>query len=257
MAGNPYHSPRGDHGATEKSKRRWMPSLIGVLAVLGVIAMLIGLLIPARRGTGEPGRANTCRNNIRNVILALVQYESAHGELPPAYTVDAEGKPLHSWRTLILPFLDQHSLYEKIDLTKPWDDPANQAARDASVELYQCPSAGCPPTHTVYFAMVGPDRCLRPGEPRKLAEITDDHGLTLMIAEGDTADAVHWMSPVDAAEPTLLNLKQARRLAHPGGVNAATLDGRVLFVGDDTDPARLDALISIAGGDDTIAHSED
>ena len=55
-------------------------------------------------------------------------YEQAYNALPPAYTVDANGRPLHSWRTLILPYLEQESLYQTIDLSKPWNDPANARA---------------------------------------------------------------------------------------------------------------------------------
>ena len=69
-----------------------------------------------------------CANNLKQIALALRNYESVYHALPPAYTVDAEGKPLHSWRTLILPYLEQQALYDKIDLSKPWDDPANKEA---------------------------------------------------------------------------------------------------------------------------------
>ena len=60
-------------------------------------------------------------NNIRNITLALLNYADTHKAFPPAYTVDANGNRLHSWRTLLLPYLDQQSLYESIDFSKPWN----------------------------------------------------------------------------------------------------------------------------------------
>ena len=79
-------------------------------------------------------------SNLHQISIALQLYAAAHGGLPPAYTTDADGKPLHSWRTLILPYLEHQQLYESIDLAKPWDDPANAEACKAALSVYQCPS---------------------------------------------------------------------------------------------------------------------
>ena len=62
--------------------------------------------------------------------------------LPPAYTVDADGRPLHSWRTLILPYLEQEPLYQTIDLSKPWNDPANAKARRNRSSRFSLPRVG-------------------------------------------------------------------------------------------------------------------
>src|SRR6185369_10304139 len=118
-------------------------------------------------------RRMQCSNNLRQIALALQNYESTYHALPPAYTVDAEGKPLHSWRTLLLPYLDQAPLYNTIDLSKPWDDPVNTKASNMPMPVYNCPSDVGPQTHTVYLASVGSTGCFCPTEPRRLSEITD------------------------------------------------------------------------------------
>src|SRR5690606_31743937 len=120
-----------------------------------------------------PARGAQCLNNLKNIGLAVLNYEAAYGALPPAYTVDAEGQPLHSWRTLLLPYLDQASLYERIDLSKPWDDPANAVAFETIIEVYQCPNLNPESNLTTYAAMVGPDACFLPTESRRLDEIID------------------------------------------------------------------------------------
>jgi prepilin-type processing-associated H-X9-DG protein len=206
-----------------------------------------------RRSAGEAARRMSCQNNLKHIALALHNYEEVYHCLPPAYTVDASGKPLHSWRTLILPYLEQKWLYEKIDLTKPWDDPANKAAYDTKVSAYQCPSAKHPVGQTSYLAVVGPGCCFQATEPRRLAEITDDPGLTLMVIEVDAEHAVHWMSPTDATERSILGFGESRRLPHPGGTQAAFVDGRVSFLGKEIKPATLRAAISVAGNDDEAA----
>ena len=88
------------------------------LMLLGIGLLLVGLLVPATRSAGPAARRAQCVNNLKQIALALSQYEQTYQALPPAYTVDAKGKPLHSWRTLILPFLEQSELYKKIHLPK-------------------------------------------------------------------------------------------------------------------------------------------
>ena len=253
MTINPYDSPHELGDAPEKQPVRWMPIFLKVLAGFGVLAMLIALLLPAVRTPREAVRRVQCSNNLKQIALGLQNYVDINGALPPAYTVDAEGKPLHSWRTLILPYMEQKALFDKIDLLKPWDDPANKTAFDTHVPTYHCPSAAGDWRHTSYFAPVGPDRCLHSTEPRKLAEITDDHGLTLMLVEGNPAAAVHWMSPMYSIEQKIPNPGTESQRNHPVGFNGVMVDGGSRFFDENTAPARLRALLTIAGGDDNIA----
>ena len=108
------------------------------------------------------------REQLEASCVALQLYEEVHGALPPAYTTDADGKPLHSWRTLILPYMEEQKLYESIDLAKPWNDPANAAAFKTVVAAYRCPSV--PWEHdnrTTYQAIVSPNSCF----PRQNPEV--------------------------------------------------------------------------------------
>ena len=99
--------------------------LLHLLAVVGILGLLIAFFFPATRCNWPAARRMQCMNNLKQIALALHNYSSDYNALPPAYTVDVDGKPLHSWRTLILPYLEQQALYETIDMTKPWNDPAS------------------------------------------------------------------------------------------------------------------------------------
>jgi prepilin-type processing-associated H-X9-DG protein len=233
----------------EASKPRQGFTLIELLVIIGVIVILIALLLPAVRTSRPAGRRLECSNNLKQIGLALQNYEATYHALPPAYTVDASGKRLHSWRTLILPFCEQQALYEKIDLSKAWDDPANAEALQSVFGAYRCPAANCPPNHTTYLAVVAPGGCLRPIEPRPLSEITDEHSQTLMVVEVDSQHAIPWMAPTDADEKLLLGLGPKTTLAHAGGMNAAFVDGHVQFLSAELPAAERRALISIAGDD--------
>lgn len=229
--------------------RRRFP-VVEVLTVLGILAFLIAFMIPAPRTARGTARRMQCASNLKNIGLALHNYEQTYGALPPAYTVDANGRPLHSWRTLILPYLGATDLYQTIDLSKPWDDPANARARAASVGLYHCPEAAGSRNTTTYFASVGPNGCLMPGRPRRLAEITDARAATLMLIEAGEENAVPWMAPVDADEALVMALGSTKKPPHSGGMNACFVDGGVRFLHGDI-PAKIRrALMTISGHDD-------
>jgi len=222
-------------------------NLVGLIVVLAIVVLLAVLLLPSMRSAGPAARRAQCMNNLRNIALALDNYQNAYGAFPPAYTIDASGKRLHSWRTLILPFLDEKALYRQIDLSKPWDDPANAAAREHPVSIYSCPASGCAPNQTTYLAILGPKSCLQPAKPRQLSEVTREPGQTLMAFEVDSPHAVPWMAPIDADEALLLSLGPSSKLAHDGGFLAAFVDGRVLFLPATMPPADRSAMISVDG----------
>ena len=231
----------------QKARRRFR--FIELFAVLCVIGLLVALLLPAVRTARPAALRAQCVNNLKQIALALRNYESAYKALPPAYTVDSEGKRLHSWRTLILPYLDRQRLYESIDLSKPWNDPANAAALKTGISEFRCPGADCPANDTTYMAIVAPNGCFRPNEPRQLSEITDDHGETLMVIEVGSEHAVHWMAPIDADETLVMASGPSTKRNHEGGTNAAFVDGSARFLKSGTPAAERRALISIAGND--------
>jgi type II secretory pathway pseudopilin PulG len=249
MSNNPYESPEkvGERLPRKPGTLgRW---LVQLAVVVGVLVILIAMLLPATRSAREPARRSQCSNNLKQIGLAMYNYVSANNALPPAYTVDANGKPLHSWRTLILPYMEQGNLYDKIDLSKPWDDPANKEAYETTVEAYQCPSVDIPATSTTYLAVVTRGGCFQATEPRSLSDITDDKNSTLVVVEVDAESSVHWMSPTDADEQWILN-RESSTPPHQGVSLALCVDGSVRYLPTDLKEATLRALISIDADDD-------
>jgi len=224
-------------------------TLMKVVAVLGVIVVFIGLLLPAPRVARESDRRIQCWNNLKPIMLGLRNYAEKYDVFPPAYTVDAAGKPMHSWRTLILPYVEQEELYKSIDLTKPWNDPVNSTAFKTQLNVYLCPSMGNFNNETTYRAMVGPNACFLPTKPRRLDEITDPHESTVAVIEGPVDQPVPWMAPIDADESLFQSLTTTPGSRHPGGANVGMVDGSVKFL-KATCPADVrHALSTIAGKD--------
>jgi type II secretory pathway pseudopilin PulG len=249
MSVNPYDSPETASPLPVKGPSGLRVRLVELLVVVGVIAVLIALLLPAVRSSGEAARRSQCSNNLKQIGIALHNYADTYGSLPPAYTVDAAGNRLHSWRTLILPFAEQQPLYDKIDLSKPWDDPANQAARESRVGMYACPSANLPAGHTTYLAVDTPSSALTGSTALKFANISDGTSQTLLVFEVDTKHAVHWMDPTDASEGMVVNFAAGKSLAHQGGTQCLLADGTVRFLATNIKPDELRAMMTAAGGE--------
>ena len=224
-------------------------TLLELLVVLGILAVLVAFLLPLRRTAGPAARVSLCRNHLHNIMLGLQQYHDVYQTFPPAYTVDADGKPLHSWRTLLLPYVDQQFLYDKIDLTKPWDAPENAEAFQSAVYCYSCPAVKKHDNRTTYLAIVAPESVLRPGASCGLADIKDDAGHTALVIEVDRDHAVPWMSPLDADEALLMSQNAKAKLSHPQGFHAAFADGSVKFLNANMHPAGRRFMMTIDGND--------
>jgi prepilin-type processing-associated H-X9-DG protein len=132
-------------------------SVLELLVVLGIVAVLVALLLPAVQKAREAASRLHCLNNLKQIGLALHTYHGTHEQFPPGFISQLEDPnwvyppgdpnafppeqgPGWSFFTLLLPFLEQQHLYRSLDLTKAIDDPVNATARKVSLKTYLCPS---------------------------------------------------------------------------------------------------------------------
>lgn len=123
-------------------KRRNGFTLIELLVVIAIIAILIALLLPAVQQAREAARRSQCKNNLKQIGLALHNYHDAHACFPFGWggTTPASGSPAYSAISQILPFLDQGPLYNVIDFSLPLTDANNASARTQELTVLRCPS---------------------------------------------------------------------------------------------------------------------
>jgi hypothetical protein len=122
------------------------------------------------------------------------------GRLPPAVIRDPNGKPLYSWRVLLLPFLEAGDLYKRFNLDEPWDSPHNAALLSQMPKVYSAPSpAGQgPPSsgQTYYQVFTGPGTAFEePYGLRLPADFPDGTSMTILVVEAGTP--VPWTKPAD------------------------------------------------------------
>jgi prepilin-type processing-associated H-X9-DG protein len=215
-----------------------------LLFVPCLIAVFSGrLMLPAIGQAREAARRAQCRNNLKQIGLALHNYHDTYRSFPPAYLADEQGRPMHSWRVLLLPFLGQQSLYNQYDFSQPWDSPANQWVAGAMPPVFACPSEPNTGTDATNVAAVFGPNCIFAGtEPVKIRDITDGTSNTLMVGEV-TGGSIPWTKPQDVditQNPTLNSGGFASH--HSGGVHFLLADGSVRFMSDNINPQTLQIL---------------
>lgn len=226
-----------------------------LLPLLVAVGFVVASSISQNRSAA---RCIQCTNNLKQISLAFQNYSSAWDSFPPAYSIDASGRPLHSWRVLLIPYLEKTHWYSLIDLDEPWDGPKNgPLLRGIKPLAYFCPNH--PKAHelglTSYVAVSGPETLFPGGgRTRTIADITDGTSKTIAIVETVSA-AIPWMAPRDldmmtmsakVGDPTLPSVSSY----DPPGAGFVRVDGTVGRVGPDIPkPGDLRHLLTIAAGD--------
>jgi prepilin-type N-terminal cleavage/methylation domain-containing protein len=115
-------------------------TLIELLVVMAIISILMGLLLPAVQKAREAGARASCLNNLRQIGLAIHQYELDFRKLPPSRLSDIHA----TWAVFILPYLEQQVLYNRWDISQTYYLQNDPAARQTPVPIYFCPSRRTP-----------------------------------------------------------------------------------------------------------------
>jgi ribosomal protein S27E len=243
-------------GADPGSGSRTMILVIVVIvvALLAAVGLLVLLLLPAVGTVRDAARRNMCQSNLRQIAMALRTYETVHGRFPPAYVADDQGKPMHSWRVLILPYLEEQALYEQFDLDQPWDSPQNSAVALQMPEYFRCPSAkNTAPNATNYMLITGPQTPFEGDQSSPQASFVDGMSRTILVVEAK-GSTVTWTEPVDldidkmsfqvGSGPGEIGSDHARGVAV-----AVFADGHATVLSEDLDPETLRAMCTSSGGE--------
>ncbi len=228
------------------------------VTILAIIAVTVALLLPAVQQASSGGPRDRCKENFKQIGLALYLYHEKYGAFPPAYIADESGRPMHSWRVLILPFLGEQQLYDEYRFDEPWNGPNNSRLKDRIVPRYNCrgdmKGPRLPATSmTSYVAIVGPETAW-PGEKSTTrADFTDPTAETLFVVE-TTNSNIRWSEPRDllaAQIAPVINSKSAPGLSsvHLGGAQVLFADGHVEFLPEKLPAATVRAMLTRAGGD--------
>jgi prepilin-type N-terminal cleavage/methylation domain-containing protein/prepilin-type processing-associated H-X9-DG protein len=252
-------------------------TLVELLVVLSILAAAAALLLPAVQAARESARRTVCKNNLRQIGMALQNYHSARGSFPPGgLEWRPAGNTRHrqiAWSALLLPYLEQQSLSERLDLSTPFDSPINAEGAAAVLAVYVCPTS---PDGTQLVDGRGPcdyggifgERITSPNQPPKgimlydrairSEQVRDGLSRTFIVAEDTLWTEGQWINgrnvfdqayAINAAPP----FENDIRSLHPGGAQVLMADASVHFFDEATELLILAAHCTRAGGETVSA----
>lgn len=258
-------------------RKRWLLIFVALAAALSFFA------VRWIRDAREAAFAMSCANNFKQTVLALHNYHDTYDSLPPARIIDANGKPMHSWRASIQPFMASHVYRYKMD--EPWDGPNNRLfALNLPFEIkgevktqeeaqhykgyvppgvYEAIDYGtfhrCPcQDHGEAFitdmvAVTGEHTAWPDSKTVSLSDITDSHDTTILVVEINHSDIL-WSEPQDLRFDLMhfeINSPRGPSISspHPQGPAVAFVDGSVARLSNDLPPEVVKAMLTIAGGE--------
>ncbi len=225
------------------------------LTNIAIAGVLVAMLLPAVQASREAARRSMSQNNIKNILLALLNYDSSYGKFPAHANYSADGKPLLSWRVHILPFLEEQKLYEQFRLDEPWDSEHNQKLISQMPEVFLDPSSNRNTAEgkTHYLGVKGDGLAFDGSEKgRRIANFRDGTSNTIMILQVNNQRAATWTQPDDWELDPKNTLKGLAGSMHPGIFLAGFADAHVTFIEEKIDPKVFKHMLTIAGGEVVI-----
>jgi prepilin-type N-terminal cleavage/methylation domain-containing protein/prepilin-type processing-associated H-X9-DG protein len=214
-------------------------TIVELLTVVAIIGVLVALLLPAIQAAREAARRSNCVNNLKQLGIALHNYADTYGRLPPASTSPVDvgvwnystdpSVHLHSWASMLLPYVEETMLWRSIDFNRSALDPVNRPAATRQLNVYQCPSytgrrfstnkkylALAPDFALRNYVALGattigslwgpgvdgkrrPDGTIYPQSDTRFSDITDGLSHTAVLAETREQEIAVWIDGTGAA----------------------------------------------------------
>lgn len=244
--------------------------MIELMVVLAIIAIMVGLLMPAVQAARESARKTQCQSNLKQIGIGIHGYHNARNRLPVGCLewrgpMSPRTNRQFAWSAFLLPYLDQQPLFDSIDFKQPYDAAVNAASAATKLSIFICPSA--PENESIrgktdYGGLFG--ERIRDRHPddgvflydRRIEwdDITDGLARTLIVAEDIGGPDSEWINGrnvfVQAGginDPDAWAGDNEIRSQHSGGAMALFADGHVQFLANELDVQVLGALITRKG----------
>jgi len=235
--------------------------------VWSIVFIILGTFLLLLSSLREAGHNLICCANVKNIGFAMHHYHDKYKSFPPAYTVDENGKLLHSWRVLILPYFnipEYKTLFEKIRLDEPWDSEYNRQFHEANIPTFSCPAGVrsgvvrrlLPNVNTAgmsyYSVVLGQETPFPGSEMTTFGDITDGTSNTLLVVE--RLLPVCWMDPnneirFDTAIKGVNRSIYGIGSAHSHAAFAVTASGLETPLMNSIEPETLRAWLTKSAGD--------
>jgi hypothetical protein len=246
------------------NRRRFTFNIWQMMRIILVVGCVFGLWAALGRLVNAPNdasRRSACVNNLKQIGLAMHNYHAVYGAFPPAYVADNSGRAMHSWRVLLLPFLDNppflntQALYEQYNFDESWDGPNNITLLGKMPAVFECPGNHIPgsgtSTWTSYVVIGGPGTMFPGPTSIALDQVTDGPSDTILAVEVANF-RIPWTKPQDLDLRTMslqINDRDNPSVSsnHPRWTHVACGDGSIRLVRQSMTAIHLRAHATIAG----------
>jgi hypothetical protein len=240
-------SVRRTKSGIEITDRSPLPGL-GITQSAPIAAALLLPVRSVRTASSEAAQRAQSMNNMKQIMLAMHNYHDVYKKFPPAYRADKAGKPLLSWRVLILPMIEQGELYEQFHRDEPWDSEHNKKLIAKMPPEYISPSSKAGAGKTNYLTVRGENTVFPGKQGVRIADITDGTSYTIAIVEASDDKAVIWTKPDDFEIDNNNPLKGLAGL-YPEVFLVGFVDGSVRSLPSSIAPEVIKGLFSRNGGE--------
>jgi hypothetical protein len=257
-------------GLTSLAVNRALSSLmIGLISPVWLV-----LFVPSGGHPRWTWDLNECSGRLFQISFAIQRFESEQHHFPPAFVTGPDGRLMHSWRVLILPYLSRRDprggatdgtyadVFARYRFDEPWDSPHNAALAEL-VDAYQCPALhrdkSVTATATPYLAVVGEKACWPGAASRRPDEFPDGMARSLCLIEATPID--NWMEPKDMPSEEAIEYLASDRSVHrvpstttwwdnskPLSRRVAMVDGHTEFVEVNQPRSVAAAVVDVADG---------
>jgi prepilin-type processing-associated H-X9-DG protein len=231
--------PQPDSPSGSADARQFRYSLRDLFVFVTCLAVLLGIgrwLLIGFQAARRSARQQTSGNDLKQIGLAVVNYHQSFRRLPPLYAADPQGRPLYSWRVLVIPYLYSNWITVPAP-AKPWNSPQNASLANLSIACFHAPDDDTPSTMTSYVAITGPHTAW-PGDKGTRFDDFKSPGKTILLVELQNS-GINWTEPRDLDISELAKLTANR---HAGDFHAFFADGHVELLPADIDLKKLAAM---------------
>ena len=216
---------------------------------LEALPLAASVLLPATFTARQAAQRVQSMNNLKQISLALLNFEAVEKSFPPAFDSNKDGKPLLSWRVLMLPYIGEQQLYSQFRLDEPWDSENNKKLIAQMPRVFAASgSKAAAEFKTVYLGVRGEKAAFTGVEGVEIRSFTDGTSNTITVVEANDDSAVIWTKPDDFAIDTPNPMASLVGLRE-GGFLAAFADGHVQMIADSAPANVINALFTRNGGE--------
>lgn len=247
------NSPKPKGTQRKQAQRGWLPALVAAGIVLFFMFLggtITAFMWPRLQLNIERSAQGRDFDNMKSIAMALNAYADRYGTYPPPVVVDYQGKPLYSWRVMILPFLGYEDLYKSFDLKQPWDSVANTNLHRAMPTEFASPNAtdAVSSSQTNYVLITGAGTLFPPSGPMSPKNIDRP---TLLLVE--TRNNSTWCEPgdIDLGRSFKVGNKPMVDVGglHKNSFTAMTVEEESLRIPLNVPQAVLGAMVTPNGGE--------